>query len=364
MRGDAGSAPAARGGRTLFDRASLAVAHALDPERAHTLALAALRLGLTPRRAPPTSPRLRTTLAGLELPNPIGLAAGFDKNAVAVAPLLRSGFGFIEVGAVTPRPQPGNPRPRLFRLKEDRAAINRFGFNNEGAEAVARRLARRPAEGIVGLNLGANKDSADRAADFAFVLATCGAHVDFATVNVSSPNTERLRELQGAAALAALLARVMEARGALPRRIPVFLKVAPDLSPEEIREIAAVAREAGVDAIVATNTTLDRAGLASRYAGEAGGLSGAPLFERSTAVLAAFHRALGGALPLIGVGGIFTAEQALAKIRAGASAVQLYTALIYEGIGLPARMAEELDALLAREGFANVAEAVGTAAAE
>jgi dihydroorotate dehydrogenase len=290
----------------------------------------------------------------------VGLAAGFDKNAEAVAPLMRAGFGFIELGAATPRPQPGNPRPRLFRLPEDRAVINRFGFNNDGAEAIARRLARRPSGIPVGLNLGANKDSPDRAADYARVLESCGPFIDFATVNVSSPNTERLRELQGRAALSALLAGVMTARAALPRPVPVFLKISPDLDERELEEIAAVATEQGVDAIIATNTTLSRQGLRSAGAQEAGGLSGAPLFERSTRVLARLSALTEGKMPLIGVGGVGSAEEALAKIRAGASAVQLYTAMVFEGLSLAARIARDLDAALEREGIANISRAVGT----
>lgn len=347
---------------TPLERAGLALLHRTDPERAHGLALRALQLGLTPRPGPVTSDRLRCSLAGLDLPNPVGLAAGFDKNATAVAPLLKSGFGFVEVGAATPRPQPGNPRPRLFRLTGDRAAINRFGFNNDGAKTIANRLATRPATGIVGLNLGANKDSSDRAADFASVLETCGRHVDFVTVNVSSPNTEKLRDLQGPAALTALLGGVMDARARQALTLPVFLKIAPDLSPQDIADIAAVARDVGVDAVIATNTTLSRDGLTGPHASETGGLSGQPLFERSTEVLRCLYRETGGQIPLIGVGGIGSAEQALAKIRAGASAVQLYTALVYQGISLAARIARDLDALLARDGFETVAEAVGTAA--
>jgi dihydroorotate dehydrogenase len=340
----------------MIERLGLAALHRLDPERAHGLALAALRAGLGPRGGPLTSPRLATRVAGLELPNPVGLAAGFDKDAVALAALARTAFGFLEVGAATPRPQEGNPRPRLFRLTEDGAVINRFGFNNAGVEAIAARLAARPAGSVVGLNLGANKDSADRAADFAAVLRACGAHVDFATVNVSSPNTERLRDLQGAEALRALLAGVLAARDALPRRVPVFLKIAPDLAPAALEELAEAAR--GVDAIVATNTTLARDGLTSRHAGEAGGLSGRPLFEASTRVLARLSTLTD--LPLIGVGGVATPAQAYAKIRAGASAVQLYTGLVYEGAGLVGRLVTGLDRLLARDGFASVAEAVGT----
>ncbi len=342
------------------ERLGLAALHRLDPEQAHGLALAALRRGLVPLPGPVTSPRLATTLAGLALPNPVGLAAGFDKNAVALAALARAGFGFLEVGAATPRPQPGNPRPRLFRLTEDRAAINRFGFNNDGAEAIAARLAARPRDAVIGLNLGANKDSPDRAADFAAVLRRCGPLVDFATVNVSSPNTERLRDLQGKAALAALLAGVMETRAALPRPIPVFLKIAPDLDAAGLEDVAEVALSSGIDAVIATNTTLSRDGLKSAHRGEAGGLSGAPLFERSTRTLARLSHLTEGRLPLVGVGGIGSAEDAYAKIRAGASAVQLYTAMVFQGIGLAARIARGLDALLVRDGYRTLAEAVGS----
>lgn len=340
----------------MIEAAGLALLRRIDPERAHGLALTALNAGLGPRGGPVTTPRLRTTLAGLDLPNPVGLAAGFDKNATALAPLARCAFGFLEVGAATPRPQPGNPKPRLFRLTGDAAAINRFGFNNDGMEAIAARLAARPAGPLIGLNLGANKDSADRADDFARVLTTCGPHVDFATVNVSSPNTEKLRDLQGAEALSALLTGVICARDALPRRIPLFLKIAPDLTPADLADVARAAQ--GVDAIIATNTTLDRAGLTSLHRAQAGGLSGQPLFEKSTRTLARLSTLTD--LPLVGVGGVATAEQAYAKIRAGATAVQLYTALVYDGISLPGRIAQGLDALLARDGYDTVAQAVGT----
>ena len=347
-----------------LERLGLAALHRLEPETAHKAAMMALRSGLTPLPGLVTSDRLRSTVAGLTLPNPVGLAAGFDKNAQALAPLSRAGFGFVEVGAVTPRPQPGNPRPRLFRLAEDRAVINRFGFNNDGMEVVATRLANRPKDAVIGLNLGANKDSADRAEDFARVLAHCGRYLDFATVNVSSPNTEKLRDLQGAEALAQLLNGVMEARDWLPDPIPVFLKIAPDLSDAELSEIADVARASGLSGIIATNTTLDRDGLTGAHKAEAGGLSGAPLFEKSTRVLAKLSELTEGRLPLIGVGGVGSPEQAYAKIRAGASAVQLYSALVYEGLSLVPRIAHGLEALLERDGFDTVAQAVGTGRGE
>lgn len=342
------------------ERLALPLLRRMDPETAHGLALRALGAGLGQRAPADAFPRLATSLAGLALANPVGLAAGFDKNATVVGALGAAGFGFVEAGAATPLPQPGNPRPRLFRLTEDRAAINRFGFNNDGAEAIATLLAARPAGGVVGLNLGANKTSADRAADFATVLTAAGPHVDYATVNVSSPNTERLRDLQGAAALAALLDGVMAANARLRRSVPLFLKIAPDLADRELAELVEVAAGSGIAGIIATNTTLDRTGLRSAHAGEAGGLSGRPLFARSTAVLARVSELLDGRLPLVGVGGIDSAEAAYAKIRAGASAVQLYTALVYAGLGLVPRILEGLDALLARDGFGSVAEAVGT----
>lgn len=346
---------------TGIERLGLTLLHRLDPERAHALSILALRAGLVPGAGPVALPRLATTVAGLALLNPVGLAAGYDKNGEAIAPLSRAGFGFIEVGAVTPQPQPGNDRPRLFRLTEDRAAINRFGFNNRGMEAVAVRLQARPPGPVpVGLNLGANKTAQNRAADFATVLARCGPHVDFATVNVSSPNTERLRDLQGRAALAELLRRVMDARAALARPIPVFLKIAPDLSPIELEDIVEVALAARISGIIATNTTISREGLKSASRSEAGGLSGAPLFEKSTRVLAQLSQLTHGMLPLIGVGGIGSAEEAYQKIRAGASAVQLYTAMVYQGMSLVPQIARGLDALLARDGFANVSLAVGT----
>ncbi|MGL6210059.1 MAG: quinone-dependent dihydroorotate dehydrogenase [Paracoccaceae bacterium] len=344
----------------LYERAGLAALHRLDPETAHGLSLKALQWGLVPLPGPVTTPRLATTLAGLPLLNPIGLTAGYDKNATAIAPLSRAGFGYLEVGAATPRAQEGNPRPRLYRLTEDRAAINRFGFNNQGADPIAARLAARtPGPVPVGLNLGANKDSPDRAADFAAVLTKCGPFVDFATVNVSSPNTEKLRDLQGPAALAALLSRVMEARSMLAKPIPVFLKIAPDLDPENLAQLAETAIVAGIQGIIATNTTIARTSLASPHATQTGGLSGAPLFERSTRILAQLSDLTKGQLPLVGVGGISTAEQAYAKLRAGASAVQLYTAMVYDGLSLIPCIAHGLDALLARDGFTTPDQARG-----
>ena len=346
----------------LLEQIGLAALRRIDPETAHGLALRALNAGLGPRGGPFTSDRLRTRVAGLDLPNPVGLAAGFDKNASALHALSRAGFGFLEVGAATPRPQPGNDRPRLFRLAQDQAAINRFGFNNNGMQAIADALALRPRDVVIGLNLGANKDSVDRAADFATVLACCGPHIDFATVNVSSPNTEKLRDLQGKTALAALLNGVMAANAGLGKPLPIFLKIAPDLTADELADLADVANASGIAGIIATNTTLDRTGLKSASAGEKGGLSGQPLFEKSTRVLAQLSTLT--ALPLIGVGGIGSADQAYQKIRAGASAVQLYTALVYGGLSLVDDIARGLDQLLARDGFATIAQAVGTGRAD
>lgn len=344
----------------LYERLALRCLHLFDPETAHGLSIWALRLGLVPLGGIVTSPRLATTLAGMALPNPIGLAAGYDKNALAIAPLSRAGFGFLEVGAATPRPQDGNPRPRLFRLTQDHAVINRFGFNNQGADVIGERLAGRGRGAVpVGLNLGANKDSADKAQDFARVLAVCGGFVDFATVNVSSPNTEKLRDLQGAAALAALLAGVMETRATLARPIPIFLKIAPDLNADELAQIAEVAVSAGIHGIIATNTTLGRENLSSAKAFQAGGLSGAPLFEKSTRVLAQLSKLTDGKIPLIGVGGVSTPEQAYAKIRAGASAVQLYSAMVYAGPSLARNIALGLDQLLLRDGLRNINAAMG-----
>ena len=338
----------------LIEAMGLSVLRRFDPEAAHGLAIRALRAGLTPRPGPVSTPRLGVDLAGMHFPNPVGLAAGFDKNATAIEPLSAAGFGFIEVGAATPLPQSGNDKPRLFRLTEDRAAINRFGFNNEGVDAICARIAAAKRTIPVGLNLGANKTSTDRAADFARVMELARDHVDFATVNVSSPNTEKLRDLQGKAALAALLAGVMEVRG----DTPVFLKIAPDLTEAEIADVAEVANDADVAAIIATNTTLDRTGLKNAQRDQMGGLSGEPLFEKSTRVLARLSTLTD--IPLVGVGGISSAEDAYAKICAGASAVQLYTALVYGGLSLAADIAKGLDKLLKQDGFDTVADAVGS----
>lgn len=344
----------------LREKIGLKALQKLNPETAHELAIKALQLGLAPKITPPTSPRLRTRIGSLELPNPVGLAAGFDKNAQALSGLLGSGFGFIEVGAATPLPQPGNPKPRLFRLTEDSAAINRFGFNNDGMEQIAARLKNRPQKGVIGLNLGANKTSTDRAADFAKVLSCCGEHIDFATVNVSSPNTEKLRDLQGKEALLALLAGVNEARDMLAQSIPVFLKIAPDLNANELADVAEIAAAQNIAAVIATNTTLSRDELHSPHRGEAGGLSGAPLFEKSTRVLAQLSQLMGPNVPLIGVGGVRSGADAYAKIRAGASAVQLYTGLVFGGLSLAVKIATDLEKLLEKDGFDSLEKVIGS----
>lgn len=339
---------------SLIESLGLSMLHKLNPEHAHDLSIRALSMGLVPLPgAPYSTDRLQTQIAGLSLPNPLGLAAGYDKNARAVAPLMGAGFGFIEVGAATPLPQPGNPKPRLFRLTDDRAIINRFGFNNEGVEVIAARLSARaeayPKAIPVGLNIGANKTSTDRAADFATVVSAAGDVADFLTVNVSSPNTEKLRDLQGPEALAALLDGVMQAREELETRPPVFIKIAPDLDDQSLADIASVAMNAGIDAIIATNTTLSRDGLGDIRRQEAGGLSGMPLFDPSTRILARLYQLTQGTIPLIGVGGITSSGDCWQKIRAGATALQIYSALIYQGFSLIGRILSELDERLEAE---------------
>ena len=346
----------------LTERLALPLLHKLDPERAHDLAHWALRKGFAPNPGAYSSDRLNTKIAGLDLPNPIGLAAGFDKNAQAIAPLSRAGFGFLEVGAVTPRAQEGNRKPRLYRLSEDEAAINRFGFNNLGMEAVGETLASRTQGIPVGLNLGANRDSEHRNIDYIQVLEHCGPYIDFATINVSSPNTAQLRDLQRKEALQNLAEGAIHTRDQLEKPIPIFLKIAPDLTDEEIAQIGQAAMHARIDAIIATNTTIDRDGLRSEHKVQKGGLSGRPLFEKSTRVLARLYKETGGQMPLIGVGGISSPEDAIAKFEAGASAVQLYTALIYKGLSLGHSIAKSIDMELKARNVANISELVGTSA--
>jgi dihydroorotate dehydrogenase len=340
--------------------------HLLPPEAAHRLAVRALGYGLVPHRAADAWPRLATSLCGLALPNPVGLAAGFDKNAEAVAGLARLGFGFVEIGTVTPRPQAGNPKPRIFRLTPDRALINRLGFNNQGLRSVQARLAaRKPSWGVVGANIGANRDAADPIEDYVTGLRGVYGLVDYVTVNVSSPNTPGLRRLQHGGHLDALLSSLIAARRDLheapaPKK-PILLKIAPDLEADQEREIAETALSAGIDGLIVSNTTIARpAGLRGSHRQQTGGLSGAPLLTASTALLRRLYRLTEGRLPLVGVGGIASGADAYAKIRAGASAVQLYTALIYQGPAVVGRLLAELDALLARGGHSSVAAAVGS----
>jgi len=327
-----------------------------EAERAHLLSLSALEWA-PKRNAPAFDPRLAIEVAGLRFPSPVGLAAGYDKDARVPDAMLGLGFGSVEVGTLTPKPQPGNPQPRLFRLAEDRAVINRMGFNNGGQDAALVRLAGRKRQGIVGVNVGANKDAEDRIADYAAGVRRMAPVADYLTINISSPNTPGLRALQEAAALDELLAGVMEAKGEAGP--PVFLKVAPDLEASDIDAIARVVVDRKVDALIVSNTTISRPALSSRFAGEQGGLSGEPLRPLALAKLREFRRATGGQVPLIAAGGIGSAADAYARIRAGASLVQLYSALVYEGPGLAKRIAKGLVPLMERDGFGTLAEAVG-----
>jgi dihydroorotate dehydrogenase len=333
----------------------------IDAERAHGLALAALKL--MDGRPEATGGPLASHVAGLAFPNPLGMAAGFDKDAQVPDALLGLGFGFAETGSITPLPQAGNPKPRLFRLALDRAVINRMGFNNDGGAAASERLRKRHGRpGIVGVNIGANKDSADRIADYAMMARLMAPLASYLAVNVSSPNTPGLRALQDEAALTALLDAVMEARGA--EGPPVFLKVAPDLEPADIDAIARIAIDKGLGALIVSNTTITRPqgsqALHSAHAHEAGGLSGAPLRDLAHQRLRDFRKATGGAVPLIGVGGISSAEDAWVRIRAGASLVQLYTAMVYEGPGIARAIVNGLEACMRRDGFGSIKEAIGS----
>ena len=330
----------------------------LDAERAHGVALCLLKRMPKGRPAKPGGP-LESHVAGITFPNPLGMAAGFDKDGEAPDALLGLGFGFAEVGSITPLPQPGNARPRLFRLEEDRAVINRMGFNNGGAAAALQRLRKRSGrQGVVGVNIGANKESADRIADYAMMARLMSPFCSYLTVNVSSPNTPGLRALQDETALTALLDAVLAARGA--EGPPVLLKVAPDLEPTDIDAIARIAIDKRLGALIISNTTISRPPLKSPHASEQGGLSGAPLKDLAQQRLRDFRKATGGAVPLVGVGGIATAEDAWARIRAGASLVQLYTAMVYEGPGIARTITAGLEALMRRDGYASIAEAVGS----
>ncbi len=351
-----------------FDAFSLPLLRWFDPEDAHRLAIQGLKL-LPPARPPADDPKLAVRAFGLNFPNPVGMAAGFDKNGEAVDALLRLGFGFVEAGTVTPRPQAGNPRPRIFRLERDEAVINRLGFNSDGADAVLRRLAARAhLGGIVGVNVGANKDSVDRTSDYVTLIETFAPVASYFTINVSSPNTPGLRNLQQADALDDLLARVIEARERVRRNAgesPILLKIAPDLSLSELDDVVHIARSRKVDGMIVGNTTLARPSTLREQgrAKEAGGLSGRPLFRLSTRMVAETYVRVEGAFPLVGVGGIDSGGGALTKIRAGASLIQLYSALVYKGVGLIDDIKRDLASTLLRTGRDSLSEIVGADAA-
>jgi dihydroorotate dehydrogenase len=331
----------------------------LDAEQAHALTIKALKAlphGTPPR---PTAESLRCQRFGLTFPNPLGLAAGFDKNGEVPDAMLAQGFGFVELGTVTPRAQAGNPRPRLFRLAEDRAVINRMGFNNAGHAALLARLARRHGQGLVGINIGANKDSEDRGADYVAGIETFSRHASYFTVNISSPNTPGLRNLQAADELRPLLSRLNAARARQVRKVPMLLKIAPDLSPQELAEVATCCGQGAVDGVIISNTTISRPALKSAYWGEAGGLSGAPLFELSTQQLARFYLATEGRILLVGAGGIASAEDAWIKISAGATLLQLYSALVFQGPGLITAVLSGLAQKLKANGMTRLDQAVG-----
>ncbi|MCY7398257.1 MAG: quinone-dependent dihydroorotate dehydrogenase [Sphingomonas bacterium] len=331
--------------------------HALDAETAHRATIAAL--GLLPPRAPPQfAPSLASDVAGLAFPSPVGLAAGFDKDGEVPDAMLGLGFGFVEIGTITPRPQQGNPRPRLFRLVEDQAVINRLGFNNRGQALALDRLGRRKRRGVVGVNIGANKDSADRIADYVAGVAAMAPVADYLAVNISSPNTPGLRNLQAGGELVELLGAISTARAA--DGPPIFLKVAPDLEPGDHQRIVRAAIDAKIDALIVANTTVSRPPLVSRHGRESGGLSGAPLKPLALDALRLFRSASGGELPLIAVGGIASADDAWARIVAGASLVQLYSGLVYHGPGLARRIADGLAERLEERGMSSIAEAVGS----
>ncbi|SON58340.1 Dihydroorotate dehydrogenase (quinone) [Hartmannibacter diazotrophicus] len=345
----------------LFQRALMPF---VDGERAHELTIATLKAGLIPPVTPVRDPRIHVKLWDLDFSNPVGMAAGFDKNAEVPDALLKLGFGFAEVGTLTPRPQPGNPRPRIFRDPAARAVVNRLGFNNEGHEAALARLkARAGRGGIVGVNVGANKDADDRMADYVTGIRTFAAFASYFTVNISSPNTPGLRDLQARDALDDLLARVMAAReetvAGAGHRVPVLLKIAPDVTDEGLADIAEVALARKIDGLIVSNTTLERNDVSAELAAEAGGLSGRPLFHRSTVILARMRRLVGPELPIVGVGGIASGADAFAKIAAGADLVQLYTGFVYEGPGLATAICRDLLALMERSGLSSLADLKG-----
>ena len=346
----------------VFEKLGRRALFCLDPETAHGLSIQALKAGLPVARSPRYDERLRTTVAGITFDNPLGMAAGYDKNAEVPDALLTLGFGFAEVGTITPLPQAGNPKPRIFRLTEDKAVINRLGFNNEGHEAAEGRLAQRAwRAGVVGVNIGANKDSADRIGDYEIGVARFAPLASYLTVNISSPNTPGLRDMQARASLAELLSRVAAARdGATARterKVPLLLKIAPDLHDADLEDVAAEVLEKGIEGVIVSNTTISRPALRSpAHTGETGGLSGQPLFERSTVVLARMRKLLGPDVAIVGVGGVDSVETALEKIRAGADLVQLYTGMIYAGPTLPGRIVKGFSKFLDREGLKSLSE--------
>jgi dihydroorotate dehydrogenase len=342
----------------LFQSIGRRMLFTLDPEDAHSFSIKALKTGIVPACKPNNDPALRVVVAGLSFPNPVGMAAGYDKNAEVPDALLRMGFGFTEVGTLTPLPQSGNPKPRIFRLIEDNAIVNRLGFNNEGHEAAFRRLhERRSHPGIVGVNIGANKDSRNRVADYVNGIRRFHSLASYFTINISSPNTPGLRDMQARDSLKELLGEVLEARDGQPgAKRPVFLKIAPDLTESSLDDIAAEVSLHSLDGLIISNTTLSRTGLKSvRNTNEAGGLSGSPLFARSTIVLAKMRQRVGTDLPIIGVGGIDSAATAIAKIRAGADLVQLYTGMVYSGPGLPGEIIKGMSASMKRDGVSTIA---------
>ncbi|MDQ8043815.1 MAG: quinone-dependent dihydroorotate dehydrogenase [Patulibacter sp.] len=353
---------------SLYDALSKPLFRFVDPERAHRAAVLALKAGVVPVR-PVRDDRLKVSLLGLDFPNPLGMAAGFDKNAEVPDALLRIGFGFAEIGTVTPKAQPGNPAPRMFRLTDDRAVINRLGFNNAGHHAALRQLsARAGLPGIVGVNVGANKDASDRVADYVEGIRTFASVASYFTINVSSPNTPGLRDLQAKDALDELLGRCLDARDAVAvaqgTRVPVLLKLAPDLTDEGLEDAVAVALARAVDGLVVSNTTLARSGLTDGRSTESGGLSGSPLFARATTMLARAREHAGPDLPIVGVGGILTGDDCFEKLRAGADLLQLYTGFVYRGPSTASSVLAELLTRMDREGFRNVAEVVGTGTSE
>ncbi len=350
-------------GTKLFQLAKPAL-FLLPPEQAHQVSIKALKSGLMPQCKTASDSKLQRTIAGLDFPNPIGIAAGYDKNGEVPDAILRMGFGFAEVGTITPRPQSGNQQPRIFRLEHEQAIINRLGFNNQGHEAVLHRLKARSGKGIVGINIGANKDTDDFVADYVKGIEVFASLASYFTINISSPNTPGLRNLQAADSLTRLLDNVLGKRDAvgaeIGRMVTVFLKIAPDLDDNELDEIADVINASALDGVIISNTTIDRSVLTVASDGkEQGGLSGKPLFEKSTIVLAKMRQRLGKDLPIIGVGGVDSVDTAIAKMEAGADLIQIYTGLVYQGPGLPQQIARGLSELVARENLNNIGEIIG-----